>query len=201
MKNEDDYERNGSSPNVGEKNESGSGLWTWQPGLIIFGMDPKFGTMTEVEMSTNNSHLTAITRKKLSLPIRERLLEELSNPCMRRLDYGCGKGFDANALGMFKYDPYYAPDEPQGTFDYIYCGYVLNVLNPRQGQAVIDHIQSLLNRGGRAFIVVRRDLKKEGITKANTYQRTVKLEGAWPSVDTKKYALYEITKTMDVKVK
>ena len=50
----------------------------------------------------NKSYKTAKSRQTLSVPMRYLRL------CLngRLLDYGCGKGSDADALGMEKYDPH-----------------------------------------------------------------------------------------------
>jgi len=122
---------------------------------------------------------------------------QLSNPCKRRLDYGCGKGYDADALGMFKYDPHFAREEPAGKFDRIYCGYVLNVLDKKEGQEVVDKIKSLLTPGGTAYIVVRRDMKK-----GSPNQRKVVLKGdTYTLHDNSKYAIYTLYSDSEVKVK
>jgi hypothetical protein len=151
---------------------------------------------------SKNPHKTAITRKKVSLPIRKHLMGQLADPCKRRLDYGCGKGYDADRLGMFKYDPHFFPDTPAGEFDYIYCGYVLNVMSRKEGQTVIDNIQPFLSKRGIAYVVVRRGMKKAGFTKKGTYQRNVVLEGAgWPVKETSAYCVYAIRDDSKIKVK
>ncbi len=75
---------------------------------------------------TNYSHRTAITRKEPSGPIL--FLAHRGMLRGRTLDYGCGKGFDPDAFNMEKFDPYFYPDMPEGTFDTIVCTYVLNVI-------------------------------------------------------------------------
>ena len=125
----------------------------------------------------NKSYLTAITRKKPSLP-----METIYDRCgldryeLRSLDYGCGKGFDADYYGMEKYDPFYFPKKPIGRFDIITCNYVLNVVTEREGKKILKTIKSLLNGDGVAFISVRRDMFMEGFTSRGTYQRYVELE-------------------------
>ena len=77
------------------------------------------------------------------------------------LDYGCGKGFDANFYGMDKYDPFFAPKRSkQGKYDVITCTYVLCILPKIQRQKVLKNISSLLRKNGVAYLSVRRDLKK-----------------------------------------
>jgi len=111
----------------------------------------------------HNRHKTAITRSKPSKPMA--ILERLGqfvNYC-DKLDYGCGKGYDADHFGMVKYDPHFFPDKPKQLFDTITCNYVLNVI-PDQAERVqvLRDIQSLLvDDNALAFISVRRDLKHD----------------------------------------
>ena len=73
-----------------------------------------------------NSHKTAITRTKMSAPVK--FLKGQGLLQGRTLDYGCGKGFDADVLQCSKYDPHFSPELPKGKFDTIICNYVLNVI-------------------------------------------------------------------------
>lgn len=106
-------------------------------------------------------HKTAIKRNKLSAPMqwlidnRDAVLHEDS----RVLDFGCGRGEDADIMGYEKYDPHWFPDEPSGLFDVIICSYVLCVLPPEEQAEVIKKIQSMLEHDGIAFISARRDIK------------------------------------------
>jgi 2-polyprenyl-3-methyl-5-hydroxy-6-metoxy-1,4-benzoquinol methylase len=125
-----------------------------------------------------NSHLTAIARKKLSLPTRYLLKFNLLEG--KILDFGCGKGFDTDFLAsegfnITGYDPYFRPEAPTGQFDTIICNYVLNVISEKEQGEVLDYINHLLSKGGFAYISVRRDIKKEGYTKRGTFQRNVVL--------------------------
>ena len=111
----------------------------------------------------HNRHRTAITRRKPSKPMA--ILESFGQfvNYHTKLDYGCGKGFDADHFGMVKYDPYFFPDKPTQLFDTITCNYVLNVI-PDQAERVqvLRDIQSLLaDNSSLAFISVRRDLKHD----------------------------------------
>ncbi|WP_310424442.1 bifunctional class I SAM-dependent methyltransferase/HIT family protein [Chamaesiphon sp. VAR_48_metabat_135_sub] len=129
------------------------------------------------------SHLTAIDRIKLSSPVQFLLCQNLLKG--RILDFGCGLGNDVKFLGqkgldISGYDPYYFPTYPEGKFDSIFCGYVLNVLMPEEQADALMNVAHLLKPGGKAYYAVRRDLKKEGfrehyIHKKPTYQCTVKL--------------------------
>lgn len=136
-----------------------------------------------------NSHKTAITRNKPSVPTR--YLTEKGLLTGEVLDYGCGKGKDAESYGFSKYDPYYAPEMPTGKFDNIVCNYVLNVIDESEAAQVLANIKSLLKVGGVAYITVRRDIKKEGVTSRGTYQRTVHLD--LPIVkETSSYCIYKL---------
>ena len=61
-----------------------------------------------------NAYKTAITRKKPSLPMRWLAKEGLIPSRIDTLDYGCGKGFDADYFGMDKYDPHFFPNTELG---------------------------------------------------------------------------------------
>ena len=139
---------------------------------------------------------TAIKRRAVSLPIREHLIDFLSDPKKRVLDYGCGKGYDADRLGMFKYDPHFFDDQPAGTFDHVYCGYVLNVMDKKEGQRVVDDMQALLKPRGTGYVVVRRDHKAD-----NPNQRQVFLDGACLFTNNSKYTIYSFWKDREVTVR
>ena len=145
----------------------------------------------------NNSYLTAITRKKLSVPSKLLLEKDLLKG--KILDFGCGKGFDVKYLkeqdyDIQGYDPYYQPNRPNDKFDTIICNYVLNVLEPDKWQTVLNEIKSLLNEGGTAYICVRRDIKKEGYRKHGkglTYQTNAVLNLEKLCENTK-YCIYKL---------
>ena len=128
-------------------------------------------------------HLTAKRREKLSFPMNWLKKRNLLNGEI--LDYGCGFGTDAEILSSIgykidKYDKYYFNDYPKKKYDTITCIYVLNVLEPIQQSKVLMQISELLKHGGKAYFVVRRDIRHEGyrlhkIHKKHTYQTNVKL--------------------------
>ncbi len=125
----------------------------------------------------SKAHLTAISRKSPSVPMRN--LDKKGLLIGNMLDYGCGRGFDANHFNMDGYDPHYSPDEPTGLYDTITCNYVLNVVHEDQGQEILSKINNLLKDEGKAYITVRRDIEKnlgkEGYTSKGTFQRNVVL--------------------------
>jgi ubiquinone/menaquinone biosynthesis C-methylase UbiE len=88
------------------------------------------------------------------------------------LDYGCGKGKDADLLEFVKYDPFYFPHFPTEKFELITCNYVLNTLpDEAERQSVLDKIMELLLPQGEAYISVRADRKNlNGYTRKGTYQ-------------------------------
>jgi hypothetical protein len=145
----------------------------------------------------NNSHKTAKTRNKLSAPMQYLLDNELilskGNYDNMILDYGCGKGSDADALLIDSYDPYYAPTYPTAKYDIITCNYVLNVIESTTERSnVLSNIKSLLKPGGVAYVSVRRDKMAEGYTKTGTYQATVKLDLPIVTEQKGKYIIYKL---------
>lgn len=138
----------------------------------------------------NKAYLTAISRKSLSVPAKWLIDNDLIS--QNHLDYGCGKGGDAERLTCDKYDPHYFPDKPVKRYDSITCTYVLNVLNSTDITNVIESIRQLLTYDGKAYISVRRDIKKEGITSKGTYQYMVYLNET-VLYENSSFALYEIT--------
>lgn len=131
------------------------------------------------------SHKTAITRSKISVPMRKLIENDLLTPEQTILDYGCGKGSDAQFLlekgfDMSGYDPYFFPrtevlkDE---FFDVVTCNYVLNVIKLDSiEEELLQNIKRVLKPGGIAYITVRRDVKQDGYTSKGTYQRDYKFQ-------------------------
>jgi 2-polyprenyl-3-methyl-5-hydroxy-6-metoxy-1,4-benzoquinol methylase len=126
-------------------------------------------------------------RTELAAPVR--WLHECGLLQGRCLDYGCGHGFDAITLGMDAYDPNYKHRKyPTGKYDTIICQYVLNTIRSHiERNDVLHRIQKLLKRDGRAFIIVRRDIKGWRWTK-NGWQGNVRV----PGISLKKTRGYEI---------
>ena len=105
----------------------------------------------------NKSHLTALSRTKPSTPVKWLVDNGYAKNSV--LDYGCGKGFDADFYGFDRFDPYYHNFLPQKTYDTIICCYVLNVIDSEAERAeTIKKVLSYLNPQGEAFFVVRNDV-------------------------------------------
>jgi len=120
------------------------------------------------------SFKTAIKRKALSVPMRYLNSKGLLKGDV--LDYGCGRGFDADTLHLDKFDPYYHNVDINKNYDTITCNYVLNTVTPEIELTIINKIKALLKPNGKAYITVRRDINKDGYTSIGTLQRTVELD-------------------------
>ena len=144
----------------------------------------------------NKSYLTAIVRKKPSLPMR--YLHDHGLLYGDVLDYGCGRGFDCDYFNIRGYDPYFRADYPYTKFDTITCNYVLNVVEQKDQEKIIQNIKSLLKQNGIAYFTVRRDNFKEGFNLKGTYQTMVYLDPPFELLKkTNTYAIYKLTKDGD----
>lgn len=106
-------------------------------------------------------HPTARSRDDVSAPLR--WLDDQGLLRGKILDFGAGRGVDAEAIGATAYDPNSpAPmnEFPEGEFDTIVSIYVLNVVPPEEQKKIVSQIKSLLADGGTAYLAVRRDLEK-----------------------------------------
>jgi ATP adenylyltransferase len=91
------------------------------------------------------------------------------------LDFGCGRGFDADRYGMDKYDPNWGyPDLPEKQYDTISCHWVLNVVSENEQNIILRKIKNLLKPSGTAYLTVRRDIKKDYLVR-DYIQRVVRL--------------------------
>jgi 2-polyprenyl-3-methyl-5-hydroxy-6-metoxy-1,4-benzoquinol methylase len=141
------------------------------------------------------NYKTAMGRKTISTPMRYLdTMGVFDTVDDRVLDYGCGKGFDADALALERYDPHFFPVMPKGKFDLITCNYVLNVVLPESIPLVLDKIMSKLKAKGVAYISVRRDIPKEGKQGKGCYQYYVSLP--FPVVkENSTFCIYKLDKT------
>lgn len=121
---------------------------------------------------------TAISRHKPSAPMKYLYSQKLFKG--KVLDYGCGKGFDANYYKLDRYDPYYYPTAASwfkpGKYNTITCNYVLNVVSPDEIPRILQSIKALLAPKGTAYITVRRDLKEDAVKGKDCLQYQVYLD-------------------------
>src|SRR6056297_1179939 len=116
-------------------------------------------------LTNNNSHLTAKKRDKLSFPMR--WLYKKGYLKGKVLDFGCGLGTDVdfllqNGLNATGYDKFYFPKLQPNKYNTIVCSYVLNVLMPEEQPEIFFKVSELLKKGGKAYFIVRRDVKHQG---------------------------------------
>lgn len=146
-------------------------------------------------MRVDKSGLTARGRKAPSVPMR-RLHKANRLNGRNMLDYGCGRGFDADHYGMDKHDLHHfnRGDLCNNDYDVITCNYVVNTIESSyQKIALLDHIKALLTPNGIAYITIRRDVKAEGYTSKGTYQQNTVL-GLPVLWENKQYCTYILTK-------
>ena len=133
----------------------------------------------------DRSYITARQRIKPGPILRWLDENDLLNG--RMLDYGCGRGLEADYYDMHKYDPYYYPIQPVGKFDVIVCNYVLCVVPQEQEENILIYLSNKLKSNGTAFISVRRDIPKN----YNKLTRYVELD--LPIVkETSSFCIYEM---------
>lgn len=164
-----------------------------------------------------NSHLTAIARTALPLPVRWLLSQGMIHG--RVLDYGCGKCKSLNDTVLAKhpgvesvcsYDPHWHPasfspvgqypiNYPKhsdwGTYDVILCTYVLCTVEEREQKTILRRVRSLLLPNGVAYITVRNDEPKQGygISSKGTFQRRVELPFLYELRETHQYRIFLLT--------
>lgn len=150
----------------------------------------------------NKAHLTAISRKNPSRPMK--WLFDNYGPLFQNrncLDYGCGRGFDADYYGLKKFDPHYFMNPVmllREKFDWVFCNYVLNVIygKPEKIQ-VLKNINFLLKDNGGAFVTVRRDCPL-GFTSKGTYQNPTVFLNTTSFHKTKDYETFFFAKSKNV---
>lgn len=145
-------------------------------------------------MKKITGYKTAITRKKPSAPMQ--VLDKMSLIKGRALDYGCGKGFDAQHYNMDKFDPHWHPCSLLLMhYDTITCNYVLNVLPKSKVKDILFNIRWYLKLGGIAYITVRRDIKKASKGKG-CIQKPVHLDLPIVKEVKGQYCIYKYEKTL-----
>jgi len=113
-------------------------------------------------------HPTAISRSRVSAPLREYLAGVGSANGMV-LYHGVGRDeIGAQALQMrgqvMRYDPHHPDAEvrqhPAGPFDEVHSHYTLNVVDADTGHDILTQIHAVLSDRGVAVVTVRRDLDR-----------------------------------------
>lgn len=135
---------------------------------------------------------TAISRNQPSAPVQ--FLDDQGLLKGKLLDFGSGRGFDADHYGMTAYDPHWSPDPPDlvAQYDTIVCSYVLNVVEPEEEQRILAKVASLLSRTGTAYFAVRRDISRTGQRGRGCWQRWVELK--LPTVtENRSFAIYAMS--------
>ena len=142
------------------------------------------------------SHQTAIKRKKPSLPAQ--YLAEKNLIKGKALDYGCGRGMDADTFSMDKYDPHYFPTPLLlKQYDTILCTYVLNTVDKDTQEDILNMIRRLLLPGGTAYIAVRRDIDGDRPGAGGCTQSCVELSLPILIEKKGKYCIYMIREGKD----
>ena len=151
-------------------------------------------------MRDSESYRTAITRKGPSVPARW-LVAHTKVPCgPATLDFGCGKGEDADYFRWDRYDPHYAPDYPKRQYNFIVCTYVLNAVSLETQKKVTRDILDLLTPSGVAYVAVRRDFHKDPRKRVGKDKRITQryVELVAPIVRSNhNYCIYEIRRKGD----
>jgi hypothetical protein len=155
---------------------------------------------------TMNSHLTAISRKALPVPVRWLLSQGLIHGHV--LDYGCGKCEQVNTqllntapgiASVTSYDPHFAPDGITKAgrlgWDVILCTYVLCTLPQSEETSILKAVQTHLRPNGVAYISVRNDVPKGGygVSSKKTLQRKVDLPYLYEFRRCHQYRTYLLT--------
>ena len=114
---------------------------------------------------------TAIKRDQLSSPVKwlldHKKLHLFCNTSI--LDYGCGRGTDADILMVDKFDPYWFPNPiRKRQYDVVLCTYVLCIIPPSERKSLIGKIMSYVSSRGMAYFSVRRDIKEPNLRKGYT---------------------------------
>lgn len=157
-------------------------------------------------MVKHNSHLTAITRRALPVPVRW-LLQQGNAIKGHVLDYGCGKCAAINnrtiaqlpvVKSMTNYDPHFEPIDLsfKSTFDTILCTYVLCTLPESEESQILHTLRHHLRPDGMAFISVRNDTPQQGhgVSSRGTFQRWVELSFLRNLLTASQCRIYILTK-------
>jgi hypothetical protein len=147
----------------------------------------------------HNSHLTAITRKRMPVPTRWLINAGLVDVEENVLDFGCGKCGEVNPKTWDNYDPHYRPWScwHKRSYRTIICNYVLCTLPDEERLPILKEIQRKL--GGHdaiAYLSVRNDKPKQGWGKSSrgTYQGRVRKLNLPLTYKNSQFRIYQLTK-------
>lgn len=142
------------------------------------------------KVSINNNYKTAIKRGGPSAPVKwlERKWQSLLSTKTtlkehgleggyRILDYGSGRGEDADYLGAEEYDPHWYPQEPEGKFVLIFCTYVLNVVEREERARILHRLDELAAPSSCIYVTVRRDISIVEPMERDGYKQWYVLDG------------------------
>jgi hypothetical protein len=124
-------------------------------------------------------HLTALTRDRLSAPLR--FLENFGflNGSFSVFDYGCGKGDDLKYLNAINvsangWDPHYRPNDPLVPSDFVNLGFVINVIEDlAERQYALTRAYSLARIAIVVSTMLASEQRKEGRPFRDGYISTI----------------------------
>lgn len=110
-------------------------------------------------MSSIPRHKTALSRTRLSRPMRLALEDGLLTTCSQVLDYGCGKGGDVQRLrrrgfSITGWDPVHRPRGKCAASDVVNLGYVINVIEDPAERAMT--LRKAWDYAGKLLVVSAR---------------------------------------------
>ena len=136
--------------------------------LVEWPQSVRWTTKSSSRKTDGKYHPTAISRTRLSAPIRE-YLTRVGRADGKVLYHGVGRDeVGAKALltrgSVVRFDPYHPDAEvrrrPVGYFDEVHSHYTLNVVDAETGRAILTEIYTLLTATGFVIVTVRRDLDR-----------------------------------------
>ncbi len=134
---------------------------------------------------------SAVARSAPSSPVKWLAERNKVRPGPGTLDFGCGRGVDAEWFKWDKYDPHFFPEYPRKKYTCVVCIYVLNVVSLETEKKIIRQVRALLDKNGVAYFAVRRDAGMVLHRPSGYKQRYVKL--GFPVLrEHRQYCLYEM---------
>ena len=116
---------------------------------------------------------TAIARTRPSRPLTNTIKYLSENS--KVLDYGCGRGSDAdflikNKISCTKYDPFFYPKEIIGKFDVVLLTYVLNVIKKDSREIALRLAWKHVKDNGYLSVTVRNKKELDAAQKNKKWQ-------------------------------